>query len=86
MTTPAIVFCFLVSALYGSVFHLIRGGNFFTLIVFILVATGGFFLGHYIATLISLEFVRIGSVNFGVASIVSVIALIISGLISRPIR
>lgn len=85
MTTPAILFCLLVGALYGCVYHLIHGGNFFSLLVYIVVAIAGFFLGHYLGTLTGVEFIHVGMINFGNASIISIICLVISGLISRPL-
>ena len=85
MTIQAVLFIFLVAAFYGSLFHLITGGNIFTMFVDIIISTAGFFAGHFIGNIIGTELVRIGVINFGWGSLTSFIFLVIGGLISRPL-
>ena len=85
MTIQAILFIFLVAAFYDSLYHLITGGNFFMLIIDILISSAGFFAGHFIGNIIGTELIRIGVINFGWGSLTSFIFLVVGGLISRPL-
>ncbi len=85
MTTASILFILLVSAFYGCLFHLITGGNVFSIFVNIIIALLGFFAGHFFANIIGREFIRLGVINFGFGSFGSFIFLFIGGLISHPL-
>ena len=86
MTCPAILFSAIMATLYACIFHLIKGGNLFTLFIYMLVSNAGFFGGHYLANLIGIQFLMLGTINFGVGTIVSIGLLLIGGWISRPIN
>ncbi|MHC1770711.1 MAG: hypothetical protein AB9907_03065 [Flexilinea sp.] len=86
MTFPAIIFSIIISSLYASVYHFIKGGNLFTLIIYIIVSVGGFFGGQYLADLLEISFFQLGTINFGVGSLCSLTLLFIGGWISRPIK
>ena len=85
MTTASILFILLVSAFYGCLFHLITGGNVFSIFVDIVIALLGFIGGHYFGILIDKEFIRLGVINFGWGSAGSFIFLVIGGMISHPL-
>ena len=85
MTTASILFIFLVSAFYGCLFHLITGGNVFSIFVNIIIALLGFFAGHFFGNIIDREFIRLGVFNFGWGSMGSIIFLMVGGMISHPL-
>ncbi len=77
MTLPTLIFGGLLATLYGAVFHLIRGGGLGKLLVYILLSWAGFWSGQFIAERYSLEFLNIGSLHLGIATILSIIFMII---------
>lgn len=85
MTIQAILFILILSAFYGCLFHLITGGNFFTMIIDILIAAGGFFAGQFIGNLVGKEFIRVGVINLGWGTAVSFIFLVVGSMVSRPL-
>lgn len=84
MTVPAILFGILIACLYGCIFHLIRGGNFFSILVYMLFSTIGFFLGHLLGNVVP-EMLRIGVINFGWGTLGSWALMFINGLIGNPL-
>jgi hypothetical protein len=76
MTIPTIIFGGLVATLYGAIFHLIRGGGLGKLLLYIILSWAGFFLGQYIGERTSLEFITIGALNLGLATITSILFMI----------
>ncbi len=85
MTIQAVVFILLVSAFYGCLFHLIFGGNVFSIFVNILIAAVGFFAGNFVGNVIGRELIRIGVINFGWGSATSFVFLLIGTAISHPL-
>ena len=85
MTIQAVLFILLVSAFYGCLFHVITGGNFFSIFIDILIAVAGFFAGQVIGNLIDREFIRVGVINFGWGSFTSFIFLVVGGFLSHPL-
>ena len=83
MTLPTLIFGGLVATLYGAIFHLIRGGGLGKLILYILLSWAGFFLGQFIAVRTGLEFINIGALNLGIATITSILFMIIGYWIFR---
>ncbi len=47
MAQPALLIGFILSTLYGTFFHILRGGNLGRLIFYILLSWAGFWIGHY---------------------------------------
>lgn len=85
MTIQAILFIILAASFYGCLAHVILGGNVFSIFVYILISIAGFFVGHFIGNIIGWNFFRIGMINFGWGSAVSILFLVIGGLISHPL-
>jgi hypothetical protein len=77
MTLPTLIFGGLIATLYGTIFHLIRGGGLGKLFVYILLSWVGFWSGQFIAERINLEFLNIGTLHLGIATITSIIFMII---------
>jgi hypothetical protein len=71
MTIPAAIFGIIASTLYGALFHLIRGGGLGRLILYILLSWIGFWLGHFLAEVLNWDFLSIGPLHLGVATIFS---------------
>ncbi len=85
MTIQAILFILLVSAFYGCLFHVITGGNVFSIFINILIATAGFFAGQFVGSVIGTEVLRLGVIYFSWGTIVSFIFLGIGYMISHPL-
>jgi hypothetical protein len=75
MTLPAFLFGFLLSTLYGAVFHLWRGGNAGRLLLYLLLGWSGFWVGHIAANQLGWTFLSLGPLHVGFASICSFIFL-----------
>ena len=65
MTFPAIVFSIFLAAMFGSLLHLWRGGPLWRLVLYLVLSEVGFFLGHYLAEILSINFIKLGSINLG---------------------
>ena len=85
MTIQAILFILLVSAFYGCLFNFVTGGNVFSILVNILIAIAGFFVGQFVGDIIGRELIQIGMINFGWGSAVSFFFLMIGLVISHPL-
>jgi hypothetical protein len=77
MTLPAVLFGFLICTLYGAAFHLWRGGGLGRLVLYVLLAWSGFWTGHFLATQFSLTFGSVGAVHLGMATLGSMLFLLI---------
>lgn len=83
MTLPAILFGLLIALLYGAIYHLIRGGSFWRLLLYMLLAVFGFVLGHLIGLWRNWILFPLGSINLGLSSIGSLLLLILGDWLSR---
>ena len=83
MTLPALLFAFLLALLYGAVYHLIRNGGFWRLILYFILSVIGFTLGHFLGLWRGWVFIPIGSLNLGMSSLGSLIILIFGDWLSR---
>lgn len=75
MTIPSIIIGFVISSLYGAVFHLWRGDGLGRLILYIVLAWIGFWLGHFIGNAFGLTFFSLGPLRWGAATLGSAITL-----------
>jgi len=78
MTIPSLVFGFVIASLYGALFHLVRGGSPVRLFLFMTLSWMGFALGHIIGNWCGWILFPVGSLNFGAATIGSIILLALS--------
>lgn len=69
------LFGFILSTLYGSLFHLWRGGGLGRLIFYILLSGIGFWIGHWSATSFNLTFGKIGALQFASATFGAILCL-----------
>jgi hypothetical protein len=83
MTLPTLLFAILIALFYGAVYHLIRGGGFWRLILFFGLSVFGFAMGHLIGLWRGWTFIPLGSLNFGLSSLGSVMVLILGDWLSH---
>jgi hypothetical protein len=83
MTLPTLLFAFLVALFYGALYHLIRGGGFWRLILFFGLSVFGFGMGHLIGLWRGWIFIPLGSLNFGLSSLGSIMVLMLGDWLSR---
>ncbi len=72
-----VIFGFLLASLYGALFHFWKGGKPWRLLVFLFFAWIGFWAGQLLGQKIGLVFIKVGSLNVGFASLMSLLALAI---------
>ena len=78
MTIPALLFGFVIASLYGALFHLVRGGGPARLFLFMVLSWLGFALGHIIGNWRGWILFPVGPLNFGAATIGSILLLAFS--------
>jgi len=83
MTIPTLLFALLIALLYGAIYHLIRGGGFWRLILYFVLSTLGFAAGHLVGVWGAWNFLPLGSLNLGTSSIGSIIVLVTGDWLSR---
>jgi len=83
MTLPTLLFAFLVALFYGALYHLIRGGGFWRLLLFFSLSVFGFAMGHLIGLWRGWTFIPLGSLNFGLSSLGSIMVLIFGDWLSH---
>ena len=83
MTLPTLLFALLVAMLFGAIYHLIRGGGFWRLLLYFCLSIFGFLLGHVIGIWREWTFLPLGALNLGLSSLGSVLLLILGDWLSR---
>jgi len=83
MTLPIILFALLVALLYGALYHLLRGGGFWRLLLYFGLSVCGFVAGHLVGLWRGWIFVPMGSLNLGMSSIGSLVILLFGDWLSR---
>ena len=77
MTLPTILLGLLIALLYGAVYHLIRGGSFWRLLLYLGLSVLGFAAGHILGLWRDWILIPLGSLNLGLSSIGSLVILVI---------
>jgi hypothetical protein len=77
MTLPAFIIGVVISSLYGAAFHLWRGGGFWRLILYIVLAWIGFWIGHFFGNLLGITVFRLGPLQLGTATLGAALTLVI---------
>jgi len=83
MTTPSILLGVVLGLLYGSVFHLLRGGSIRKLLVFLVLAQAGFWGGLWLAGYTGWSFYVVGVMDAGAGTLGSLVLLAVSELLGR---
>jgi uncharacterized membrane protein YeaQ/YmgE (transglycosylase-associated protein family) len=82
MTLPSLIFGVILSSLYGAAFHLIRGGGFGKLVLYIILGWVGFWTGHFIASQLGWTFASVGPLHLGSATLFSLLFLLVGHWLS----
>ncbi len=83
MTLPALLFALLIALLYGALYHLIRGGSFWRLLLYFGLSIAGFAIGYMIGLWRGWILLPLGSLNLGVSSLGSILVLVVGDWLSR---
>jgi hypothetical protein len=83
MTLPTLLFALLVALLYGALYHLLRGGGFWRLLLYLGLSVFGFVAGHLIGLWRGWLFLPLGSLNLGMSTIGSILILVFGDWLSR---
>ncbi len=83
MNLPTFLLGLLISTLYGALFHLIRGGNFSRLLLYLVLSWIGFWSGQLIANQLNLTFLSIGSLHLGLATLGSLLLLLLGSWLTQ---
>ncbi|MCO6453440.1 MAG: hypothetical protein J5I90_21845 [Caldilineales bacterium] len=59
---PAVIFILILTLIYGTLFHIVRGRGWVDLLLSLVMALVGMILGQIIGTLLGLNLLRIGQV------------------------
>lgn len=83
MTFPTLLFALLVALFYGALYHLIRGGGFWRLLLHFCLSISGFVLGHLLGIWREWTFLPLGALNLGLSTLGSVMLLVFGDWLSR---
>jgi len=83
MTLPTLLFALLIALLYGALYHLVRGGSFWRLVLYLVLSVMGFILGHLIGVWQGWVLMPVGSLNLGLSTMGSFLILVIGDWLSR---
>lgn len=75
MTFPAVIFSFFIATIIGSFLHMWRGGGLFRLVLYLVLSWLGFFGGHFLAEVLSIRFIKVGTINLGFGILGSLVLL-----------
>jgi len=85
MTLPAFLLAVLFATLYGSLYHLVRGGDWRRLLLYLGMAWAGFFAGHWFASGRGWFFLMLGPIDLGGGTVGSYLFLGLGDWITRSI-
>jgi hypothetical protein len=83
MTIPVLLFALLISMLCGTLFHILRGGNGWRLLLCFGLSALGFAVGQWIATARAWHLLMFGALDIGMGLIGSVLFLVVGDWLSR---
>jgi hypothetical protein len=83
MTFPAILFGIVLSTAYGTAFHFWKGGSLKKLLLYVILAWLGFWIGHIVGGLIGWSFAAVGPINAGLATVGGAIFLFVGEWLGR---
>lgn len=82
MNLPNLLLGFVISTLYGALFHFWKGGSIFRLILLLVLAWLGFFIGHFAGASLKFNFWTVGMLNLGMATVGSAFFLFVGHWLS----
>ena len=82
MNMPIFFFGFVLSTLYGALFHFWKGGSLNRLLLLVGLSWVGFWVGHFLGNLAHISFAVVGILNAGMATLGSLIFLVVGDWLS----
>ena len=83
MTIPTLLFALLIALLFGALYHILRGGGFWMLLLYLGLSTLGFVIGHLVGLWREWFFMQMGPLNLGMSTIGSLVILVFGDWLSR---
>ncbi len=83
MNLPSFFLALLIATLLGALFHLWRGGGPKRILFYVILAWGGFFVGHFLAAWRGWFLFRIGALNMGIAILSALLFLFVGDWLGR---
>jgi hypothetical protein len=83
MTLPLLLFALLIALLVGAVFHILRGGSGWRLLLYFMLSIVGFAAGQALSLWRGWRFLTFGALEIGVGLIGSLIFLTAGDWLSR---
>jgi hypothetical protein len=83
MTLPIFLFALLTALLYGALYHFVRGGNGWRILLYFGLSILGFIAGHSFGMWQGWHLFMIGSLNMGMGTIGSILFLAVGEWLSR---
>ncbi len=80
---PTLMLGFIIASLYGALYHLVRGGGFWRMMLYLLLSWIGFTAGHFMGEWLNWIFLPVGLLDLGPATIGSLIMLGVGDWLSR---
>jgi len=77
MSIPFFFLGLVLSTLYGALFHLWRGGNAGRLLLYLIVAWIGFWIGQLIGNMLNISFDTLGQLHVVSATLGSIVFLFV---------
>jgi hypothetical protein len=83
MTLPVIFLGLLIALTYGAFYHVIRGGSIWRLLLYLGLSVIGFAAGHVLGLWRGWTLLPLGSLNFGLSTVGSIVILILGDWLSH---
>jgi len=77
MTVPTLLLGTIIALLLGAVFHLWRGGKAGRFLLYLILSTAGFWLGHWGAETLHLNFDKLGQLHIAFGILGSLVFLFV---------
>lgn len=82
MTIPSILFGVVLSSLFGTLYHLVRGGSGKRLLAYLIAGWVGFWAGHLVGQVFQFTFFSVGPLRLGTATIGALVVLLLTNWLS----
>lgn len=83
MTLPSLLLSLLIASLYGALYHLLRDGGFWRLLLYLGLSVLGFTVGYLLGSWRGWVFLPLGSLNLGMSSVGSLLLLLVGDWFTR---